>query len=168
MSNWVVYIAKYNDSLVEGITNDLVAEESLLNYESNWTTDYKIAWNSDDFENKISALSKLREISLLSYEEKIYLISQSNKIIILKSDIEIDAEKYPLVVDLRYTLSIINFLKTLPELWKLNDLYIDNVAEYLAVKRSQVEYIKLWDISIDYSKNVGLITQSKFFPIIRS
>jgi hypothetical protein len=61
----------------------------------------------------------------------------------------------------------INFLNALPELWKLNDLYVENVAEYLAIKKNQVEYVKLWDISIDVSKNVGLITKEKFFPIIR-
>ena len=168
MVKWFVYLAQDNDVILEGITNDLVAEESLINYENNWSTNYKIVWCSDECANKIDALSKLKEISNLELSEKLLLIANSSKIIILKSDLEIDCEKFPLVSNLRYTLSIINFLKTLPELWKLDELYIENVAEYLKIKRSQVEFVKLWDISIDYSKNVGIITESKFFPIIKS
>lgn len=163
---WYVYIARDGDQLIDGVCNDLIAEETLLNYESDWTTNYKIIWFLES-KNKIEALGKLRNLSSLSDTEKLKLISESQKIIIMSEDFDIDNQKYPLVFNLKYTLSLINFLNALPELWKLNDLYVENVAEYLAIKKNQVEYVKLWDISIDVSKNVGLITKEKFFPIIR-
>ena len=112
-------------------------------------------------------LSKLKSISILSLEEKLDLISESKKIIIMSENHDIDKEKYPLVVNLKCTLEIINFFNELPELWKLNDLYLENVAEYLAIRRSQVMNVKLWDISIDSSKYVGIITREKFYPIIK-
>jgi hypothetical protein len=163
---WYVYIARDGDQLIDGVCNDLIVEETLLNYESDWTTNYKIIWFLES-KNKIEALGKLRNLSSLSDTEKLKLISESQKIIIMSEDFDIDNQKYPLVCNLKYTLSLINFLNALPELWKLNDLYVENVAEYLAIKKNQVEYVKLWDISIDVSKNVGLITKEKFFPIIR-
>ena len=58
-------------------------------------------------------------------------------------------------------------MQVLPELWKLNEQYLESVAEFLSVKRTRVESLKLWDISIDYSNNVGLITSEKFYPIIK-
>jgi hypothetical protein len=79
-----------------------------------------------------------------------------------------DFENHPSMAYLKQTLNMISFLEEVPELWKLNDFFIDSVAEYLRIKRRQVEFVKLWDVSIDFSKNVGLITQEKFYPIIRS
>lgn len=164
--SWFVYIARDNDELVDGVCNDLIAEESLLCFESNWTKTYKIVWFIE-FPNKIEALTKLKTIGIMSDAEKLKMISESQKIIIMSEEFDIDNERYPLVCNLKYTLSVVNFLNVLPELWKLNDIYVDNVAEYLAIKRSQIEYVKLWDISIDVSKNVGIITKEKFYPIIK-
>jgi hypothetical protein len=79
-----------------------------------------------------------------------------------------DFENHPSMTYLKQTLNMISFLEEVPELWKLNDFFIDSVAEYLRIKRRQVEFVKLWDVSIDFSKNVGLITQEKFYPIIRT
>lgn len=79
-----------------------------------------------------------------------------------------DFANHPYMSYLKQTLNMISFLEEVPELWKLNDLFIECVADYLSIKRRQVEFVKLWDISIDFSKNVGLITQEKFYPIIRS
>jgi len=163
---WYVYIARDDENIVEGICNDLIAEDNLLNYENDWATNYKIVWFLET-KNKIDALSKLKSISTLSLEEKLDLISESKKIIIMSENHDIDKEKYPLVVNLKCTLEIINFFNELPELWKLNDLYLENVAEYLAIRRSQVMNVKLWDISIDSSKYVGIITREKFYPIIK-
>lgn len=163
---WYVYIARDDENIVEGICNDLIAEDNLLNYENDWATNYKIVWFVET-KNKIDALSKLKSISILSLEEKLDLISESKKIVIMSENHDIDKEKYPLVVNLKCTLEIINFFNELPELWKLNDLYLENVAEYLAIRRSQVMNVKLWDISIDSSKFVGIITREKFYPIIK-
>ena len=163
---WYVYIARDDEDIVEGICNDLIAEDNLLNYENDWATNYKIVWFLET-KNKIDALSKLKSISTLSLEQKLDLISESKKIIIMSENHDIDKEKYPLVVNLKCTLEIINFFNELPELWKLNDLYLENVAEYLAIRRSQVINVKLWDISIDSSKFVGIITREKFYPIIK-
>jgi len=163
---WYVYIARDDENIVEGICNDLIAEDNLLNYENDWDTNYKIVWFLET-KNKIDALSKLKSISTLSLEEKLDLISESKKIIIMSENHDINKEKYPLVVNLKCTLEIINFFNELPELWKLNDLYLENVAEYLAIRRSQVMNVKLWDISIDSSKYVGIITREKFYPIIK-
>ena len=80
---------------------------------------------------------------------------------------EVDPEKFSLVRNLRFTLNLVDLLQNLPELWKLNDKYLDNVAEYLDIKTSQVINAKLWDICIDTSKNVGLITKDKFYPVIK-
>ena len=91
----------------------------------------------------------------------------SNIIIVDFRDNE-DFENHPYMAYLKQTLNMISFLEEVPELWKLDDFFIDSVAEYLSIKRRQVEFTKLWDISIDFSKNVGLITQEKFYPIIRS
>lgn len=79
-----------------------------------------------------------------------------------------DFANHPYMSYLKQTLNMISFLEEVPELWKLNDLFIECVADYLSIKKRQVEFVKLWDISIDFSKNVGLITQEKFYPIIRS
>jgi hypothetical protein len=75
--------------------------------------------------------------------------------------------KFPLLLNLKQTLSLCHHFSSLPELWKLDKEYIEIVSEYLQIRTSQVEFIRLWDISIDYSKTVGLITNDKFFPVIR-
>ena len=164
--NWYVYIARDDENLVEGICNDLIAEDNLLNHENDWNTNYQIVWFIET-KNKLEALSKLKSISSLSIEQKLDLISESKKIIIMSENNDIDKDKYPLVANLKCTLEIINFLNELPELWKLNDLYLESVAEYLAIRRSQVMNVKLWDISIDTSKYVGIITRDKFYPIVK-
>ena len=166
MNNWCVYIARDEDVFIVGVSNDLISKESLLNYECEWKTSFKIVWFLE-CKTKIEALSKSKELSLLDDQEKINLISNSQKIIILSDSYEIDIDKFPLVNNLRYTLSLVGFLNVLPELWKLNDLYMENVAEYLDIRSSQVINAKLWDIYIDSSRNVGLITKEKFFPIIK-
>lgn len=166
MNNWCVYIARDEDVFIVGVSNDLISEESLLNYECEWKTNFKIVWFFE-CKTKIEALSKSKELSLLDDQEKINLISNSQKIIILSDSFEIDYQKFPLVNNLRYTLSLVGFLNVLPELWKLNDLYMENVAEYLNIRSNQVINAKLWDIYIDSSRNVGLITKEKFFPIIK-
>jgi hypothetical protein len=62
---------------------------------------------------------------------------------------------------------MISYLEQVPELWKLNDFFIECVSEYLEIKRERVLFTRLWDVSIDVSKNVGIITSEKFFPLIR-
>ena len=164
--NWYVYIARDEDEIVEGICNDLITEDSLLNSENDWKSNYQIVWFIET-KNKIDALSKLKSITNLTHEQKLDLISESKKIIIMSEQNDIDKSRYPLVANLKSTLEIINFLNELPELWKLNDMYLESVAEYLAIRRSQVMNVKLWDISIDCSKYVGIITKDKFYPIVK-
>lgn len=166
MNSWIVYIARDSDNLVVGVCNDLIAEETLLNYENDWSTNYKIVWFTK-FKTKTEALIKQKDISSLDDEEKNQLILNSQKIIIISDDMEVDQERFPLVKNLRYTLNMVDLLMILPELWKLNDSYIENVAEYLDIKTSQAMNAKLWDICIDFSDNVGLITKEKFYPVIK-
>lgn len=166
MNSWIVYIARDSDNLVVGVCNDLIAEETLLNYENDWATNYKIVWFTK-FKTKTEALIKQKDISSLDDEEKNQLILNSQKIIIISDDMEVDQERFPLVKNLRYTLNMVDLLMILPELWKLNDSYIENVAEYLDIKTSQAMNAKLWDICIDFSDNVGLITKEKFYPVIK-
>ena len=54
-----------------------------------------------------------------------------------------DFENHPSMAYLKQTLNMISFLEEVPELWKLNDFFIDSVAEYLRIKRRQVEFVKL-------------------------
>lgn len=166
MNSWCVYIARDLNDLIVGVCDDIIAEESLLNHEQDWKTDYKIVWFLD-CKTKKDAFVKFKEISSLDDFQKIELIASSQKLIIVADDNEIDSVKFPLIKNLRYTLSLVDLLNTFPELWKLNDIYIESVAEYLDIKRSQVINAKLWDICIDSSKNVGLITRDKFYPIIK-
>lgn len=163
---WFVYIARDKDVFLVGTCNDIAAEDTLLNFETNWTTEYKIVWFLE-CENKIQCLEKYKNISTLTQEELVSLTLNQQKIIIITQSHDIDVEKYPLIVNLKNTLDIINFMQVLPELWKLNEQYLESVAEFLSVKRGRVESLKLWDISIDYSNNVGLITSEKFYPIIK-
>jgi hypothetical protein len=84
-----VYIARDEDNLIEGMSNDLIAEENLLNYESNWTTNYKIVWFVE-IKSKIEAYAKLKSISAMSDSEKLKMIFESQKIIIMSEEIDID------------------------------------------------------------------------------
>lgn len=78
-----------------------------------------------------------------------------------------DFENHPYISYLKETLNMISYLEQVPELWKLNDFFIECVSDYLEIKRERVLFTKLWDVSIDVSKNVGIITNQKFFPLIR-
>lgn len=78
-----------------------------------------------------------------------------------------DFENHPYISYLKETLSMISYLEQVPELWKLNDFFIECVSDYLEIKRERVLFTKLWDVSIDVSKNVGIITNEKFYPLIR-
>lgn len=90
----------------------------------------------------------------------------SNIIIVDFRDNE-DFENHPYISYLKETLNMISYLEQVPELWKLNDFFIECVSDYLEIKRERVLFTKLWDVSIDVSKNVGIITNEKFFPLIR-
>lgn len=78
-----------------------------------------------------------------------------------------DFENHPYISYLKETLNMIFYLEQAPELWKLNDFFIHCVSNYLEIKREKVLFAKLWDVSIDVSKNVGIITNEKFYPLIR-
>lgn len=78
-----------------------------------------------------------------------------------------DFGNHPYISYLKETLNMISYLEQVPELWKLNDFFIECVSNYLEIKRERVLFTKLWDVSIDVSKNVGIITNEKFFPLIR-
>jgi len=78
-----------------------------------------------------------------------------------------DFGNHPYISYLKETLNMISYLEQVPELWKLNDFFIECVSDYLEIKRERVLFTKLWDVSIDVSKNVGIITNEKFFPLIR-
>ena len=166
MSNWFIYIATNKDEYITGLCNDLVSEELLLQEESS-NKSLIIEWYQN-FENKIDALKNLNEINKLSEEDKKILIESFCKIIILKDDdYKEHYEKYPLVYNLKQTLQLSNYFKEDAEIWKLDDSYIDDVSHYLCVKKNQIEFVKLWNIAVDFSNNVGLVTRLKFFPIIK-
>jgi hypothetical protein len=78
-----------------------------------------------------------------------------------------DFANHPYISYLKQTLNMISYLDQEPELWKLNDFFIECVSDYLEIKRERVLFTRLWDISIDVSKNVGLITNQEFYPIIK-
>ena len=78
-----------------------------------------------------------------------------------------DFGNHPYISYLKQTLNMISYLDQVPELWKLNDFFVECVSDYLEIKRERVLFARLWDVSIDISKNVGLITNEEFFPIIR-
>ena len=166
MSKWFVYIAKTDDEFITGICNDLINEEILLKEELK--CDKFLIGYYQEFDNKIDCLKKLKEINSLSDDEKNFLILTFSKIIILKDDdFKENFEKYPLVYNLKQTLQLSSFFQENPEIWKLDELYIENVSEYLSIKRTKVEFVKLWNIAVDFSSNVGLVTKTKFFPIIK-
>ena len=75
---------------------------------------------------------------------------------------------HPYISYLKQTLNMISYLDQVPELWKLNDFFVECVSDYLQIKRERVMFTRLWDISVDLSSNkVGLITSESFFPIIK-
>lgn len=88
-------------------------------------------------------------------------------IVIVNFDINEDFSKTPLIENLKQTLCLSSFFESLPELWKLDDLYMECVCEYLKIKKTQLMYTPLWGISIDHSSKVGLITTEKFYPVIK-
>lgn len=90
-----------------------------------------------------------------------------SRIIIVDFRDDEDFENHPYISYLKQTLNMISYLDQVPELWKLNDFFIECVSDYLEIKRERVLFTRLWDVSIDVSKNVGLITSEEFFPIIR-
>lgn len=166
MSNWYVYIALDKSEFITGICNDLINEEILLKEESS-NNSLIIGWHLE-FENKIDALKQLKKINDLSNEEKHLLVDTFKKIIIFKDeDYKENYQKFPLVYNLKQTLQISNYLKEDAEIWKLDDPYIEDVSNYLSVKKTQIEFIKLWNIAVDFSSNVGLVTKFKFLPIIK-
>lgn len=90
-----------------------------------------------------------------------------SRIIIVDFRDDEDFENHPYISYLKQTLNMISYLDQVPELWKLNDFFIECVSDYLEIKRERVLFTRLWDVSIDVSKNVGLITNEEFYPIIR-
>ncbi len=79
-----------------------------------------------------------------------------------------DFANHPYISYLKQTLNMISYLDEVPELWKLNDFFVECVSDYLQIKRERVMFTRLWDISVDLSSNrVGLITSESFFPIIK-
>jgi hypothetical protein len=88
-------------------------------------------------------------------------------IIVVNFEVNEDYSKTPLVEHLRQTLYLSNFFEALPELWKLDDLYTEDVCEYLRIRKTQLIYEKLWGISVDFSNTVGLITKEQFYPVIK-
>jgi hypothetical protein len=88
-------------------------------------------------------------------------------IIVVNFEVNEDFSKTPLVEHLRQTLYLSNFFEALPELWKLDDLYTEDVCEYLRIRKTQLIYEKLWGISVDFSNTVGLITKEQFYPVIK-
>jgi len=90
-----------------------------------------------------------------------------SRIIIVDFRDDEDFGSNPYMSYLKQTLNLVSFIEQVPELWKLDDFFMECVAEYLNVKRQSVAFTRLWNISIDHSSNVGLITEEKFFPIIK-
>ena len=90
-----------------------------------------------------------------------------SRIIIVDFRDDEDFAYHPYISYLKQTLNMISYLEQVPELWKLNDFFIECVSDYLEIKRERVLFSRLWDVSIDISRNVGLITNEEFFPIIK-
>jgi hypothetical protein len=90
-----------------------------------------------------------------------------SRIIIVDFRDDEDFANHPYISYLKQTLNMISYLDQVPELWKLNDFFVECVSDYLEIKRERVMFSRLWDVSIDMSKNVGLITNEEFYPIIR-
>jgi len=90
-----------------------------------------------------------------------------SRIIIVDFRDDEDFANHPYISYLKQTLNMISYLDQVPELWKLNDFFVECVSDYLQIKRERVMFTKLWDVSVDISSNVGLITNEEFFPIIK-
>jgi hypothetical protein len=90
-----------------------------------------------------------------------------SRIIIVDFRDDEDFANHPYISYLKQTLNMISYLDQVPELWKLNDFFVECVSDYLEIKRERVLFTRLWDVSIDISRNVGLITNEEFYPIIR-
>ena len=91
-----------------------------------------------------------------------------SKIIIVDFRDDEDFRNHPYISYLKQTLNMISFLEQVPELWKLNDFFVECVSDYLQIKRERVMFTKLWDVDVDLSSNkVGLITSESFYPIIK-
>jgi hypothetical protein len=90
-----------------------------------------------------------------------------SRIIIVDFRDDEDFANHPYISYLKQTLNMISYLDQVPELWKLNDFFVECVSDYLEIKRERVLFSRLWDVSIDISRNVGLITNEEFFPIIK-
>ena len=88
-------------------------------------------------------------------------------IVIVNFEINEDFSETPLMKNLKQTLCLSNFFEALPELWKLDDLYMDCVCSYLKIRKTELMYTPLWGISVDHSSKVGLITNDKFYPVIK-
>ena len=88
-------------------------------------------------------------------------------IVIVNFEINEDFSKTPLIKNLKQTICLSNFFNALPELWKLDDLYIESVCEYLDIRKTHLIYEQLWGISVDFSNTVGLITKEQFYPVIK-
>jgi hypothetical protein len=90
-----------------------------------------------------------------------------SRIIIVDFRDDEDFANHPYISYLKQTLNMISYLDQVPEMWKLNDFFVECVSDYLEIKRERVMFTRLWDVSIDMSRNVGLITNEEFYPIIR-
>jgi hypothetical protein len=91
-----------------------------------------------------------------------------SRIIVVDFRDDEDFANHPYISYLKQTLNMISYLDEVPELWKLNDFFVECVSDYLQIKRERVMFTRLWDISVDLSSNrVGLITSESFFPIIK-
>ena len=91
-----------------------------------------------------------------------------SRIIVVDFRDDEDFANHPYISYLKQTLNMISYLDEVPELWKLNDFFVECVSDYLQIKRERVMFTRLWDISVYLSSNrVGLITSESFFPIIK-
>ena len=88
-------------------------------------------------------------------------------IVIVNFEINEDFSETPLMKNLKQTLCLSNFFEALPELWKLDDLYMECVCRYLKIRKTELMHTPLWGISVDHSSKVGLITSDKFYPVIK-
>ena len=92
-----------------------------------------------------------------------------SRIIIVDFRDDEDFAYHPYISYLKQTLNMTSYLDQVPELWKLNDFFVECVSDYLQIKRERVMFTKLWDVSVDISSNrVGLITSESFYPIIKA
>ena len=90
------------------------------------------------------------------------------RIIIVDFRDDEDFANHPYISYLKQTLNMTSYLNQVPELWKLNDFFVECVSDYLQIKRERVTFTRLLEISLDLtSSKVGLITSESFFPIIK-